>query len=235
MVEPLPTRPEALRPRSQPVQARALESRRRILEAAHALLKTKGVHQLTTVAIAEASGVSIGGLYRFFPNKEAIVCHLYEEKLVEIRQMIRDNRVGDPNNTGWRAFFTGLFTAAKAAERAVDFDHSLADAIFMLPDLQEIDTRHGVLMADQLAEEMRRFGSTWSDEALFDLAVNLYALDASTWACWRYSNRYPALAIERLTEASLGMMRPAMEGEPEPSNLMISRDSMLACENGTKD
>ncbi|HEY2661093.1 MAG TPA: TetR/AcrR family transcriptional regulator [Caulobacteraceae bacterium] len=216
-----------LRPRVEPIQARAQRSRQKILDAAHALLKARGVHQLTTVAIAEASGVSVGALYRFFPNKESIVCQLYEEKLVRIRALGVANRRGDPSTTTWRAFFGGYFAALKAAERQVDFDFSLADAIFMMPQLWEIDTRHGVLLADQFAADLRLFGSTWSDEALFDLAVNLYALDASTWACWRYSNRYPALAIERLTDVSLGMMRPALEGEPEPRNLTITREGML--------
>ena len=232
MAEPSRIKTSELRARIEPIQARAQRSRQKILDAAHALLKAHGAHALTTVAIAEASGMSVGALYRFFPNKEAVICHLYEEKLAQIRALGVANRRGDPSTTTWRAFFGGYFAALKAAERQVDFDFSLADAIFMMPRLWEIDTRHGVLLADQFAADLKLFGSTWSDEALFDLAVNLYALDASTWACWRYSGRYPALAIERLTEASLGMMRPALEGEPEPTNLTITRDQMLRAAGG---
>ena len=227
MAEPNRARSTDLRPRVEPIQARAQRSRQKILDAAHDLLKAHGVHQLTTVAIAEASGVSVGAVYRFFPNKESIVCELYEDKLVQIRALGVANRKGDPSNTTWRAFFGSYFEALKAAERQVDFDFSLADAIFMLPQLWRIDTHHGVLLADQFVADLKLFGSTWSDEALFDLAVNLYALDASTWACWRYSNRYPALAIERLAEASLGMMRPALEGEAEPRDLTVTRDEMM--------
>jgi len=228
MVERSPAKSVDLRPRIEPVQARALRSRRKVLDAAHALLKAHGVGPLTTVAIAEAGGVSVGALYRFFPNKESIVCALYEEKLARIRALGLANRRGDPATTPWRDFFSRYFNALKAAEREVDFEASLADAIITLPQLGEIDQRHGVLFADQMVADMKWFGARWSDAALFDLAVNLYALEGSTWACWRYGGRYPVLAITRLLEASLFLMRPAMEGEPEPKSAPISRARMLA-------
>jgi AcrR family transcriptional regulator len=209
-------KPMALMPRAAPTQARARLTRQKILDATHRLLKERGVHGLTTVAIAEAGGMSVGALYRFFPNKEAIVCCLYEEKLARIRQLGLANRVGAPGATAWRDFFRDYLLVLKAVEREVDFDFSLADAIFMLPQLNQIDRAHGLLIADQIVGDMRLFGSPWSDAALFDLAVNLYALEASTWAYWRHANQYPTLAIARLIEASLCVMRPAMEGDPEP-------------------
>ena len=220
--------PAELRPRTEPVQARAQRNRRKVLDAAHALLKAHGVHQLTTVAIAEASGVSVGALYRFFPNKEAIICQLYDEKLVAIRKLGVENRPSGPAAMSWRDFFRGYFGALKAAERQVDFDFSLADAMFMSPQLWAIDQRHGIMVADQVAADMKVWGSTWSDEALFDLAINLYALDSSTWMYWRYAQRYPTLAIDRAIDASIGMMRPAMDGDPEPAELGVSRELLLA-------
>lgn len=216
MTDPNRQRRADLRPRAEPVQARAQITRQKVLDAAHALLKTHGARQLTTIAIAEASGVSIGAIYRFFPNKESIICRLYEEKLERIRGLGLERRPGGVGRTPWREFFRGYLAALKAAEREVDFDFSLADAIFALPELWDIEKRHGALFADQLAGDIRAYGSAWSDEALFDLAVNVYALEASTWVYWRYAGAFPALAIDRLIEASLALMRPALEGEPDP-------------------
>ena len=228
MNAPARIRSADLRPRVEPVQARAQRSRRRILDAAHALLKAHGVHQLTTVAIAEASGVSVGALYRFFPNKESIICQLYEEKLDQVRALGAASRPDHWRTMPWRDFYRGYLRSLKAAERQVDFDFSLADAIFKLPQLWPIDMRHGVLLADQIVEDLRGFGSTWSDAALFDLAVNLYAMDASTWMYWRYAHSHPTLAIDRIIEASLGMIAPALEGEAEPTELAISRERLMA-------
>jgi len=218
----------ALRPRLEPVQARSRRNRRNILDAAQALLKAQGVHKLTTSAIAAASGVSVGALYRFFPNKESIICRLYEEKLNAIRLSGAESRPSDPANMSWRDYFGGLFRALKGAERKVDFDFSLFNAVFTLPELARIDLRHGVAIADAIAADMKLLGSRWSDEALFDLAVHLYALDFSTWMCWRYAGRYSVRAVDRAIEASLAVMRPAMEGEPEPRGAAITRASLLA-------
>ena len=49
-----------------------------ILFAAAHILKTEGFAHATTNAIAEKAGVSIGSLYQYFPNKEAIVAALRE-------------------------------------------------------------------------------------------------------------------------------------------------------------
>ncbi|MDR3511901.1 MAG: TetR/AcrR family transcriptional regulator [Caulobacteraceae bacterium] len=225
MTNPSRSRRAELRPRAEPVQARAQVSRQKVLDAAHALLKTHGARQLTTLAIAEASGVSIGAIYRFFPNKESIICRLYEEKLERIRALGLANRPGAPGLTPWRDYFSGYFLALKAAEREVDFDFSLADAIFALPELWEIEQRHTLLFADQLVVDMKACGARWSDAALFDLAVNLYGMEASTWAYWRYAKVYPTLAIERLVQATLAVMAPAMEGEPDPG-WSISRETL---------
>lgn len=216
MTSPTRHRQAELKPRAEPVQARAQISRQKVLDAAHALLRTHGARQLTTIAIAEASGVSIGAIYRFFPNKESIISRLYEDKLERIRALGLANRAGGPGATPWRDFFAGYLLALKAAEREVGFDFSLADAIFALPQLWEIEKRHGVLFADQMVVDMKAFGARWPDAALFDLAVNVYAMEASTWVYWRYAKAYPTLAIQRLVQASLAMMAPAMEGEPDP-------------------
>ncbi len=48
-----------------------------LLAAAH-ILKTEGFAHATTNRIAEKAGVSVGSLYQYFPNKQAIVAALRE-------------------------------------------------------------------------------------------------------------------------------------------------------------
>lgn len=60
--------------RRSPVQERSQETVQRVLAAASALLASGvTVEALTTAQIATAAGLSVGGLYRFFPDKQAIV------------------------------------------------------------------------------------------------------------------------------------------------------------------
>ena len=60
-------------PRKQPKQARAKATVAAILEAAAQLLVAEGFHNFSTNRIAEVAGVSVGSLYQYFPNKEAVI------------------------------------------------------------------------------------------------------------------------------------------------------------------
>jgi AcrR family transcriptional regulator len=55
------------------MQARSRERLRRVLDAADEVLAAEGPEAFTTTRLAEVAGVSIGSVYRFFPDKEAIV------------------------------------------------------------------------------------------------------------------------------------------------------------------
>lgn len=60
--------------RRSPVQERSHGTVQRVLSAASALLAGGvAVEALTTAQIAAAAGLSVGALYRFFPDKQAIV------------------------------------------------------------------------------------------------------------------------------------------------------------------
>lgn len=65
-----------LRSRKYPAQQRAVETRQRLLEAAARVFSQYGYAAGTTNRIAEAAGHSIGSLYQYFPNKDAILVEL---------------------------------------------------------------------------------------------------------------------------------------------------------------
>jgi AcrR family transcriptional regulator len=44
-----------------------------LLDAASSLLASQGLAGMTTNAVAERAGVSVGSLYQYFPNKQALV------------------------------------------------------------------------------------------------------------------------------------------------------------------
>jgi AcrR family transcriptional regulator len=59
--------------RRLPIQMRGLQTCLRILDAASSLLPQMPLDDVTTRRIAAEAGLSIGALYRFFPDKQAIV------------------------------------------------------------------------------------------------------------------------------------------------------------------
>ncbi|MEU0303253.1 TetR/AcrR family transcriptional regulator [Streptomyces sp. NPDC006175] len=67
--------------RRVPVQQRSADRLARILDAGAALLDETGYEQFSTRAVADRAGVPIGSVYRFFPNKRALVDALAERNL----------------------------------------------------------------------------------------------------------------------------------------------------------
>lgn len=65
-------------PRKAPVQERSRAMVEAILEATVRVLLSRGYQGTTTIRVAERAGVSVGSLYQYFPNKEALVATLVD-------------------------------------------------------------------------------------------------------------------------------------------------------------
>ncbi|MCG8916377.1 TetR/AcrR family transcriptional regulator [Actinokineospora sp. PR83] len=72
----MPSADHRLTPRRKPRQVRAELTRERILTAAAHIFAEFGYAAGTTNRIAERARVSIGSLYQYFPNKDAILAEL---------------------------------------------------------------------------------------------------------------------------------------------------------------
>ena len=70
------TRGMATEPRKQPRQARSQALVEAILDAATRIMVRDGREAANTNAIAREAGVSIGSLYQYFPNREAVLASL---------------------------------------------------------------------------------------------------------------------------------------------------------------
>lgn len=68
-------------PRKRPSQSRSKVLVDAIIEACRQILSQEGEESLTTNRIAEVAGVTIGSLYQYFPNKEAILANLFAQEI----------------------------------------------------------------------------------------------------------------------------------------------------------
>jgi AcrR family transcriptional regulator len=71
---------QALSPKKEPTQSRAAATVHAILEGAANILERHGLEGYTTNEIAARAGVSIGSLYQYFPNKDAVTIALIERE-----------------------------------------------------------------------------------------------------------------------------------------------------------
>lgn len=75
-------------PRKRPRQARSKATVDTILQASARVLVKRGFDGFTTNEVATAAGVSIGSLYQYFPNKEAVVAALIMRHVEEMSAAI---------------------------------------------------------------------------------------------------------------------------------------------------
>lgn len=108
--------------RKFPKQARSQETVNVILEATSQILQIHGQQALTTNAIAELAGVSIGTLYQYFPDKGAIMIALARQELAVTAETVNNSltvpETADPVRAGIRALLNG-FKGRQRARKAL--------------------------------------------------------------------------------------------------------------------
>lgn len=80
-VKPGPTR-------RRPQQRRARQTVEAVLDAVVRILKREGYGAVTTNRVAEVAGVSIGSVYQYFPDKQAIFVALHQRHIEEIDRVM---------------------------------------------------------------------------------------------------------------------------------------------------
>jgi AcrR family transcriptional regulator len=112
----------------RPVQQRSQDTVEIIVRATAHILSREGPAHLTTNRVAEKAGVSIGSLYQYFPNKQALVDEvrrrygeMFRERLLTLAGTLGDLSLHDAVERTVRALVaihaedTGLHNAVSAA------------------------------------------------------------------------------------------------------------------------
>lgn len=101
---------------------------RDILQAAIRVLTQRGARHFTTIAVAQAAGVSVGSLYQYFPNKESILFRLQADEWDATWQGMHDRlfAAGAPFDRLTNAVRFFFSTEADEAELRVALDDASA-------------------------------------------------------------------------------------------------------------
>ncbi|MER5678947.1 TetR/AcrR family transcriptional regulator [[Kitasatospora] papulosa] len=136
--------------RRVPVQQRSADRLARILDAGAALLDEAGYELLSTRAVADRAGVPIGSVYRFFPNKRALVDALAERNLEVYAGRVVARLEGIPERE-WRAAIDAVLDEYLAMKRSVP-GFALVDFGPPVPTPGPLDEEANRRVAGRLAE-----------------------------------------------------------------------------------
>lgn len=171
--------------RREPSQARARERVDKILAETADLLTSSGLEKLTTNHIAKAAGMSVGSLYRYFPNKQAIIYELYKRWLAKVREdltVFRDSiEPSESIDSIEERMFSAIYGDINVELDLSGLEVALGKAMQLYPELQEIDRLHGLKIAELLRDVFKLAGAVGDDEQLLQLGSYLYAVNNSLY------------------------------------------------------
>lgn len=151
--------PTPLTQRRQPVQARAQQSVERILDTAVTLLAEVGLEAFNTNVLAERAGVRVRTIYRYFPNKLAVITAVAERMAAQWDGWFDGFReLADPD-TDWHDLWAAYIDTFVDGIRSAPGGLAIRRAMRALPELQAIDRRDNERLARQLARALERRGT----------------------------------------------------------------------------
>lgn len=103
--------------RRRPKQRRAQQTVDAVLDAVVRILKREGFSAVTTNRIAEVAGVSIGSVYQYFPDKQAIFVALHQRHIDQIDRMVETKLIEHAESSLdnlMRAMIEGMIEAHSA-------------------------------------------------------------------------------------------------------------------------
>jgi AcrR family transcriptional regulator len=187
------------RQRKRPVQARSVARVERILDAAAAQIAEVGVASVTTTAIAQAAGITLASLYRYFPNKTAVIRAVAERQLQRL-------------DAHFEAFLED-FDLEQGLERLLD-----TYAAFYRTEPGYVEIWSGVQAIPELAEL-----------DLMDLQRTTRRLAERTKVRYPSADEHQAQTVTMmLSRAISGVLRLAMTLPPDAAAAMLGELKVMA-------
>lgn len=132
-----------------------------ILDAAAAVLREHGYDDTTTNRVAEVAGVSVGSLYQYFPNKQALVTALVERHDRESWAVFTANltaSVGKPFEVAVPAVIDALFAAHLVDPELHRVLHQQVPRTGAAALLHDTSLRSRAIVLELLRERARELG-----------------------------------------------------------------------------
>lgn len=198
----MPSSPPPFDVRTTPVQQRGQDRVDQLLDAAARIVDREGTFGLTTSAVAEESGSSVGVVYRYFPNADAVILALAERNLQRYFALVM-SRIEVIEASDWRGMLELLVRSyADMARdepglRVVRF----GDVVMLKFANQPLHSAER--LSDWIIERLvERHGFVRTDDFVFAARVAVTVTDALTRQAFLHS---PKQADARFTGAATSL------------------------------
>ncbi|MEP5766059.1 MAG: TetR/AcrR family transcriptional regulator [Halieaceae bacterium] len=152
------TRKARMAHKRQPVQERSRQRREEILRATAALLEQVGFDDLTTILIAREMAISVGSLYHYFPNKQAILYAMGEQWLEQYSVALEDVAALPLEQLDQQQFVAALVPRLLTNYQDQRGMLPLVQAMWSVPELRDLDEAHDDMVISRLSNMFRRLG-----------------------------------------------------------------------------
>jgi AcrR family transcriptional regulator len=151
--------PAGLSGRHEPVQDRSKASVDRILAMTATLLDEVGIEGFNTNLLAERTGVRVRTVYRYFPNKYAVIVALTKRLAVQWDELMTDYyaKMSDPQ-ADWREVIRSSNRHWLHRARSVPGALSVLQAMNATPELQQLHFQIFEDMSKKLASALATRG-----------------------------------------------------------------------------
>lgn len=156
--------------RRVPQQARSQQTRQAVLAAAGEEISRAGLDNLSTRRIAAAAGLSIGGLYSYFPNKDSIVAALGEAWLENVFVALDEVHPRHGEIRDVFAYLREVTSRVLAVYESQPGLEVLFAAEATMPAMRELNDRHAIRVADSIGSALRHFAPRADEQAIFTTA-----------------------------------------------------------------
>ncbi len=213
----MPNKPSALKlvsPRKAPSQERSKRKVGEILSAARELLISDGLNQLTTNHIARQAGMSVGSLYQYFPNKQAILYQLYKDWLESFLQELSNFKmpedIKDPIDR-FEAMLDHFYLKWTSEKDRQILEGELFKAMQLYPDLRELEQSHQSTFVQEFSTYMQHIGIRTSKEELEFISTYIIKLNDVISSLF-YLDKYPEEKILNLfKQQTLSLLRETID------------------------
>jgi AcrR family transcriptional regulator len=148
--------PVELALRAAPSQGRSRATFEHILDSAARLLEERGLSGFNTNLLSRRSGVSIHAIYRYFPNKHALVVELARRMSETWHDLLSDDyALADPRND-WRALWCDYVDHFVLAVRRTPGAAAILQAMRSDPDLRAVDDEANARYVRDIASALTR-------------------------------------------------------------------------------